>query len=406
MAALPARADRPEIDVSALFEWLIDGAPGAVGPVAVVAHMGPAMVARGVPISRMAAFVRTLHPSIMGRSFVWRADRAEVEVREAPYSVLVSPTFAVSAAGRVFSTGQPLRRRIALAEEADSVELVKLRDEGMTDYLGLPLRFLDGQVHAVTFCTDHPDGFSDDHVRALTQLSRPLARVAEILALRRTATNLLNAYVGRDAGERILQGKVQRGDTEIVRCVIWFSDLRGFTTLSQASPAEDIILVLNRIFDCQVPMIEQQGGQVLKFMGDGLLAIFPIPSPESVDSVAPAALAAALAAHGALERLNEERHAVGESPLDFGVSLHIGDVAYGNIGGEGRLDFTCIGAAVNLASRIEGLTGKLGHRLLLSEAFAAVPGVESVEVGRFPLKGVEGEVTVYAPAPGPRTVLS
>jgi adenylate cyclase len=141
-------------------------------------------------------------------------------------------------------------------------------------------------------------------------------------------------------------------------------------------------------------------------MGDGPLAIFPIPSPESVDSVAPAALAAALAAHGALERLNEERHAVGESPLDFGVSLHIGDVAYGNIGGEGRLDFTCIGAAVNLASRIEGLTGKLGHRLLLSEAFAAVPGVESVEVGRFPLKGVEGEVTVYAPAPGPRTVLS
>ena len=276
--------------------------------------------------------------------------------------------------------------------------LAQLRRDGLTDYLALPLLFMSGEVHSVTYATDAPGGFSDDELAALRAVSRPLARVAEILALRRTAVALLSAYVGRDAGERILRGQVQRGDTESIRAVIWFSDLRGFTSMSGAAPPTDIIVLLNRVFDCQVPAVERHGGQVLKFMGDGMLAIFPRRQRRRTHRRAGLRRrrAATTEAFAALDALNATRATAAEAPLSFGIALHLGDVAYGNIGGAARLDFTCIGPAVNLAARIEGLTGKLGKRLLVSEEFAAAAAtMELRAVGAFDLKGVADAATVF-----------
>ena len=385
------------IEVAKIYGWLVDGAPGAPGSPEVLQRVGDDLVAAGVRIARAAAFIRTLHPSVMGRRFLWKRG-APVEVRDAPHSLLPSTEYVQSPVYVVTSTGREFRRRID-GDEAHEFEILEQqRQAGMTDYVCLPLPFLSGEVHAITFTTDAPGGFSDEEIGALRVVTRPLARVAEILALRRTATALLDAYVGRDAGERILRGKILRGDTESIRCVIWFSDLRGFTSMSGSAPATEIISVLNRVFDCQVPAVERHGGEVLKFMGDGMLAIFPVDDAHPAATVCGDALAASGEAFAALDALNAERATAGEPPLAFGVSLHLGDVAYGNIGGATRLDFTCIGPAVNLASRIEGLTGRLGKRLLVSDAFARATTTPLRPVGTFELKGVAGAATVHEPA--------
>ena len=384
------------IEVAALSEWLVDGAPGAASSAAVLQRIGDELVAGGVRLARAAAFVRTLHPSVMGRRFLWRRGAA-VEVRDAPHSMLPSEEYVKSPVYVVTSTGRELRCRLDVGQPLDFEILEQQRQAGLTDYVCLPMPFLSGEVHAITFTTDAPGGFSDEELGALRAVTRPLSRVAEILALRRTATALLDAYVGRDAGERILRGQILRGDTESIRCVIWFSDLRGFTSMSGSARADEIILVLNRVFDCQVPAVERHGGEVLKFMGDGMLAIFPIDDARPAAAVCAAALAATGEAFAALDALNDERAAAGEPALAFGISLHVGDVAYGNIGGANRLDFTAIGPAVNLAARIEGLTARLGKRLLVSDAFARAAATPMRPVGTFELKGVAGAATVHEP---------
>jgi adenylate cyclase len=385
------------IDVSRLYDWLVDGAPGAADSAQLLQRVGDDLADAGVRLMRIAAFVRTLHPSVMGRRFVWERGAAEVEVIAPPHAILATDEYIKSPVHVVTTTGRELRCRLDVDTPFEHEILEQQRRAGVTDYLCLPLRFLSGEVHAVSYATDAPGGFSDDELAALRHVTRPLSRLAEILALRRTATALLDAYVGRDAGERILRGQIQRGHTEHIRCVIWFSDLRGFTSMSGGAEPEDIITVLNRVFDCQVPAVERHGGEVLKFMGDGMLAIFPINDARPPAAVCTQALAAVDEAFAALDALNAERNTASAPPLAFGVSLHLGDVAYGNIGGAVRLDFTCIGPAVNLAARIEGLTGRLGKRLLVSDAFARATTAPLRTVGTFELKGVAGAATVHEP---------
>ncbi len=366
--------------VQPIFDWLVSGAPGAATAADVVAKLAPELRGAGVPIDRVEAFVRTLHPHIVGRSFEWTPGQP-VTVREMSYAWLQSSAFTDGPAARVCATGQPVR----------------LRDHGgYTDYYAGAIRFLSGQVHAITFATRAAGGFTAEHIAAIERILPPLSRVAEILALSRTAANLLNTYVGHDAGERILAGKIQRGDTDSIRAVLWFSDLRGFTQLSATLPPPEIMRVLNDLFDCQVPAIERHAGEVLKFMGDGLLAIFPL-GDRATAAVCDDALAASSGAFDALFAQNGRRVLAGAVPIQFGLALHVGDVAYGNIGGSGRLDFTCIGPAVNLASRLEGLTSKLARPVIVSREFAQITTRPMESLGSFELKGVEGATEVFAP---------
>ena len=232
----------------------------------------------------------------------------------------------------------------------------------------------------------------------MMRLCRPLSRLAEILALRRTATNLLDAYVGRNAGSRIFAGNIRRGDVERLQAIVWFSDLRGFTAMSGEVSAEKLVATLNDVFDCQVPAIQQNGGEVLKFIGDGLLAIFPMGSEGvSPEERCEAALRAVAQAFVALAELNAKRGELTEAPLSIGLALHAGEVAYGNIGGGGRLDFTCIGPVVNVASRMEGLTSKLGRRFVVSAEVAKLSRRPLVSLGKHELKGVALAEEVFAP---------
>ena len=225
----------------------------------------------------------------------------------------------------------------------------------MTDYLALPLRFTSGEVHAVSWLTRRPGGFTDRGIQVLERINGPLARLAETYALRRVAKNLLDTYVGDRSGANILAGCIRRGDTEEIDAVVWLSDLGGFTAMADTLSGEKLIETLNIHFDCLVPAVVENGGEVLKFMGDGMLAIFPTDGPDDAGIAANNALKAALVARQNMKALNIERRYDSLEELSLGVALDIGRVHYGNIGAANRLDFTAIGPAVNLAARMEPL---------------------------------------------------
>jgi adenylate cyclase len=232
---------------------------------------------------------------------------------------------------------------------------------------------------------------ADDAIVALRRVARPLARLAEIWALRRIATTILDTYVGPISGERVLAGRILRGDVDTISAAIWFSDLRGFTAMSGTRSAKDVIAIINDVFDCQVPAIERHGGEVLKFIGDGLLAIFPITEAVPAAARCRAALAATHETIAALAELN----ARGGTDFRIGLALHVGEVAYGNIGSRSRLDFTAIGNAVNTAARLEGLASKLGRTVVLSHAFAEVAGGTFDDLGTHELKGIADAQRVH-----------
>ncbi|MFZ1151094.1 MAG: adenylate/guanylate cyclase domain-containing protein, partial [Xanthobacteraceae bacterium] len=271
--------------------------------------------------------------------------------------------------------------------------LHELRAEGVTDYFVAPLHFSSGEVHFSSWSTRQPGGFTDAEIEAIEAIIPPLARIGEIRAWYRVASNLLTTYIGKNAGERVLAGHIRRGDTEAIHAAIWLSDMRGFTTLADTLPPQDLVDLLNRYFDCQVPAIEEHGGEVLKFMGDGLLAIFPIGAEGDFPAICASALAAGKAARDNIAAL----HAAEDGPaLRFGLALHVGDVLFGNIGSGNRLDFTAIGPAVNLAARLEKLAGRLGRAILASEDFVDHCGDDDLQpVGRFAVAGFAAEQMVF-----------
>jgi adenylate cyclase len=379
--------------LAGLFDWLVDGAPGARSSPEVVERMAAELGGAGIPVDRMAVFVTTLHPSVLGRAFWWERGKP-LKIGELTLALQQSDTTRTSPFAAVIRTKAELRRRLqGGADPLDSPVTEELARDGYTDLACFPILFTDGQAHVATFATRSAGGFSDEHLAGLRRILRPLARVAEIFALRRTAANLLSTYVGRNSGERILAGRIFKGDIEAIEAVIWFSDLRGFTAMSAKQTPRETIDILNQLFDCQVPAIERRGGEVLKFIGDGLLAIFPFEDRAAAGRQCDAALEAADEAFAALDR----RNSGAARAIHYGLALHLGEFAFGNIGGSARLDFTAIGPAVNLAARLEGLTGRLGKRLVTSSEFAQLASRPLVAIGEFELKGVEGLQRVFAP---------
>ena len=381
--------------IQAVVAWLIDGARTAHQPQEVLAELCDRLLACGLPLYRVAVFVTTLHPNVMGRRFLWRHGAA-VEVSEAQYDIVETDTYRRSPVPIVFQRAETIRRRLIDPTCPSDYDILdEMRAEGVTDYLIQPLPFTNGEVKAVSWTTKRPDGFTDDQIGALEAIRLPLARLAEVYALRRIAATLLGTYVGRNAGERILQGRIRRGDIERIDAVILLSDLRDFTTSSNRLSGETVIALLNAYFDGLVPALEAHGGEVLKFMGDGLLAIFPVKGDPA--AACRGALAAAAEARAALTEANAERSARDEPELRYGLALHLGEVLYGNIGSAGRLDFTTIGPAVNLTARLDTLTRDLGRDLVASSAFARHCPEAHHSLGTFHLRGFQAPQEVFAP---------
>jgi adenylate cyclase len=376
-------------------DWMIDGARSSKDAPGMMSDMCERLIAAGIPLWRVGLFVRTLHPDIFGRSFLWRQG-AEVVIGSADFSFQDSEEFQHSPLLAVFRDGREVRYRTGDPEARQFPVMDDLRAEGVTDYIALPLTFMDGSVHAASWTTKQPGGFTDDQLQALKSIVPPLTRLVEVVGLRRIASMLLDTYVGNSAGERILGGQIRRGHAETMRAAIWLSDLRGFTALSDRLPAETVVEILNGYFDCQVPAIRKQGGEVLKFMGDGLLAVFPIAADDrNIAEVCGRVLAAARESRAEVEAM--QYHCGGAvERFRFGVALHVGNILFGNIGGGNRLDFTCIGPAVNLAARLEKIASKLHRIIVASEEFSAIcAGGGWADLGEFPIAGFARAERVY-----------
>jgi adenylate cyclase len=382
------------IELQSVTDWLIDGARSATSPIRLMAETCERLVAAGLPLWRVAVFVRTLHPDIYGRAFFWRPG-AEVVMNPAGFEVQDSPEYRRSPLAILYDTGREVHYRLDDPDSKRFPFFDDMRGEGVTDYIALPLSFIDGSTHGSSWTTKQPGGFGDDELAALRAIVRPLTRIIEIVNLRRTSLSLLDNYVGNSAGERIMGGQIRRGHTDTLHAAIWLSDLRGFTALSDRLPAETVVDILNHYFDCQVSAIRAHGGEVLKFMGDGLLAVFPIAEADG-DSrrVCSEVLEAARESRASVAALN---YPIGETVerFRFGVALHVGKILYGNIGGGNRLDFTCIGPAVNLAARLEKIAGRLNRTIVASEGFAGICAGGWTELGEFPIAGFTRAERVY-----------
>lgn len=383
-----------QLNVQPILDWLDAGVPGASGPEDVLNRTCRALVDSGVSLHRVAVFVRTLHPNVAGRGFFWRADRGDVEVDNAEHGWFGSEEHLKSPIYAVWTRNAEIRRRLAdPACPLDYPVLEDLRTEGVTDYLAVPLRFLNGDIHVASFATRRPGGFTEGDIAALRRLIPPFTRLTEIFGNMRKAQNILDAYLGPQAGAKVLAGRIKRGDSEDIDAVIWFCDLRESTALADSMGRREFLALLNEYFECVLGPVLERGGQVLRFIGDAALAIFPVDGrPYGGESAACAkALAAAREALARMQRLNETR----PRPLRFGIGLHLGELTYGNIGTPERIEFTVVGAAANEAARIESLCKDLGVDILVSERVArALPGAFR-SLGRHTLRGVGDKMELF-----------
>ncbi len=287
-----------------------------------------------------------------------------------------------------------MRYRLDHADLAELPLLEEFRTKGGTDYLALQYRF--GGAHVVgpvdriltSWVSDAPAGFSENDIAAIEEIAPVLALAAKDAATHRIAETVLETYLGHDASKRVLDGNVQRGQGDSIRAALWSCDLQGFTKLADKLPRDDLMALLDDYFDAMVTTLHEAGGQVLKFMGDGLLAIFSLGS--DADSCA-ASLSAAEQALRHVDALSSRRQSLGLPISRFYIAIHLGEVMFGNIGAQNRLDFTVVGPAVNEVARIEAMCRSLDQSLVISQAFAeATPGREGrlVSLGRYALRGV------------------
>ncbi|MFN4010141.1 MAG: adenylate/guanylate cyclase domain-containing protein [Pannonibacter sp.] len=360
------------------------------------------LVAADVPLHRASLHVGTLHPQLLG--FAWNWSEAdgfcdEVQVSE---EALQHPAFLRSPLSVVFRTGQELL--LDPRDEATVAQyglMADLRQAGFTQYVALPLGA--GDYHNVaTVATRHPDGFSPEQHEILRSLLRLLALHVERHIAVRISQNVVETYLGVDAGKAVLDGVIKRGKGSRIEAVIWVSDLRGFTDLSDRLAPDDMLLILNAYFSEMVGAVTRAGGDVLKFVGDGLLAVFPLDRTYPGTSAAGAALAAALEAEAAVAGLgttppDELAHIEGWAPLRSGIGLHVGDVFFCNVGAPNRLDFTVIGSAVNTASRVEGLSKPLASPIILTAPVADAITIPVESLGRHSLRGLPEPIELFTP---------
>lgn len=389
-------------DRSDLARWLLETAASAPTPTAWFAHLGRALQHLGVRVGRIWFGTFVLHPQVHALAWLWEADAPEVRTFHRPHGYVLTSAFLDSPPGRILN-GVP-QYRCRLHDPSAHLEfpvLHDLRAGGASDYYAVPVRFAGKLAGVVTWTCWAPGGLTDDDVQLLDSIRPIMALQLRTFVADSISSGLLRAYLGQGTGDRVLQGMVRRGDGETLRAALWFCDLRDFTCLSETLPRQDLLDLLNAWFEPMVAAVEGQGGEVLKFMGDGMLAIFPVQRDRAGEDDATAAcqraLQAAADAQVRIDTGNCARLGHGLTPLRYGLALHVGDVVYGNIGSPGRLDFTVIGPAVNQAARLEGLCARLGRRLLLSQAFAALcPRETPLEsLGHHPLKGIAQPAEVF-----------
>ena len=344
----------------------------------------------GLPVTRASLHIEQLHPQLASRSLVWDWDSGGAVELGHEYSIQSRDMYLASPVRAIREGGGPIRCRLEQPDCPLDYPIVQdLKARGLTDYTMRPLAFSGGIRNAVSIATDRPGGFTELDLAVLDATLPAFAAVVELQQLRRTARDLLSTYVGPNTGERIFSGAVKRGDGEVIHSVLWYCDLRGFTALSESEPLDEVIALLDDFFDRMAEPVVARGGEILKFIGDAMLAIFPCAaSAGAVCAACDQAVAAAEAAIAGVEALSRARTAEGKAPVHCGVAVHVGEVMYGNVGAADRLDFTVIGPAVNLVSRLDHLSADLEQPIVVSASVTRASRRTFRSLGRHQLKGI------------------
>ena len=398
------RTPTDSADIQAISDWLIGRGLVASDFEETMTGFCERLRAAGVPLTRGMMSMRTLHPTIDAVSFAWRQGEG-TEGIALEVGIAESEAWTKSPFNHMISNDQRvLRRRLqGPRAELDFPILKDLSELGATEYYALLVPFdigPDGDLDTgliSSWVTDRAEGFTDSHIRILDRLIPRLALSVNANLTKQIAINVLDTYVGPDAGRRIMGGEIHRSEMRVIRAVILFADLRSFTTLTDTLPGSELIDMLDAYFDRMVPAVVSHGGQILKFVGDGLLATFDLED-QPRDAICEHALTAANEAVTAIDALNRDREKDRQPVMKLDVALHLGDVFYGNIGAENRLDFTVIGPAVNEVTRIEVLCDPLRRSILVSETFAKAATACTdylVPLGRHKLRGVRELQEIY-----------
>lgn len=372
------------------FAWLLAAPHVSDGGQAFARGLAAKLREAGLPVWRISFALLAKHPEVLWRTVRWH-ETDGVSVVERAHELARETYFKDSPVALLIEGAAPIRVRLDGADLRFPV-CRELAEQGGTDYYAQGLGFSNGEVSYVAWATREPGGFTDDVVRALDELGPMLARRVELESAYHATRSLLEVYLGKNAARRVIDGQFRRGGGELIRAAIWFCDLRGFTAISDRTDPARVVEILDAYFDCAAGVIVEHGGEVLKFIGDAILAIFPVG--EDPGEACRRALAAA---EKTLESLKQVNHARPDRPeLNIGIALHLGEVMYGNIGSRERLDFTVISSSVNETSRLEGLCKTLGARLLFSEAFAVATARQDLaDLGEHDLKGVSSKRRVF-----------
>jgi adenylate cyclase len=380
--------------MSEIIDWLAGDECHELDGAGLATELGRRLRAIGLPLDHLGLYLRALHPEILGRTIAWTPD-GPVQIIDRQHGVELSVAFINNPIRRVFETQKPLVLRVNDWNDAAWTHIDIFEGRQLVEMVILPLRNAGALPSAVSFATTRNSGFTAAERAGFARISPALRNACELRTLRSAEQTLLDTYVGEVTARRVLEGRIRRGQVETLEAALMLCDLRGFTELSNRLPSERVVHLLNTYFDCVVPAVSEAGGEVIKFMGDAVLAFF---HREDAPRACSAALRGALTALESLQKL-----AIPDAELRAGVALHYGKASYGNIGYGHRLDFTLIGPDVNLVSRLQGICSTTGQSLLMSERFARLLDPTLVmPLGPHQLKGFAEPAELYTLGSLPR----
>ncbi|MFT5658621.1 MAG: adenylate cyclase [Gammaproteobacteria bacterium] len=379
-----------------IIEWLFKQGRLIDGQTQFVQTLSEKLLQAGAPIDRLTISLPTLNPLVKARSATWWKSTNKTIPFIAQHDIENTDRYMGSPLEKLFETSKSVRQSLLDLPENAHCAYTELAEIGFTDYYAMPITFSNGLGSAFIVATKTIGGLSPCDVNNLKRLRDFFAPSLEVFSLRFLSQSLMDTYVGKRTSKKVLSGMIRRGDADTIHAALWFSDLRNFTQLTETLPSEEVFSMLNDYFEFVAAAVTARGGEILRFIGDAMLIVFPISSDVSKHAACNAALEAAKDARATLGVINHLRKRKALPTIEFGVGLNVGEVVYGNVGAPDRLDFTVMGPAVNRTARLESLTQVLGRNVLVSKDFADQLDCPTVSLGDHIMKGIERPQTVFA----------
>jgi adenylate cyclase len=352
----------------------------------------------GASIDRLMVALQTLNPQLAATSETWEKSTDRVTPVNASHGIRDTERYIGSPLQVIFETRKRVHQPLNKLPEDAHRAYTELAENGYTDYLALPVLFGEAAEPgaAIIICTRRESGFSTADIESFRRIRDYVAPVIEVHSLRYLSRSLMNTYVGKRTGEKVLAGMIKRGDADVIKAALWFSDLRDFTHLTETLTAKQVLEMLNEYFEFVSAAVSARGGEILRFIGDAMLIVFPIDDNMCQQTACNAAIDAAIDAQSTLASINHQRRRHRLPEIQFGVGLNVGEVIYGNVGAPDRLDFTVMGPAVNRTARLESLTKELDCNILFSQKFAESIETPNEYLGQYQMKGIAEPQAVYA----------